>query len=92
MAAVALMSDVIDVDAVSDEAAAMRHLEACNPAVLVVMEAPVTARNYTGYKKIKNGACVAYARSDIDLVQVRGPKAHFFYCPLLEKAKFKFGR
>ena len=76
MAAVTLMSDVIDVDAVSDEAAAMRHLEASNPAILVVMETPAAPRNFASYKKVKNGACVAYARSDIDLVQVTPPAQH----------------
>ena len=47
---VSLMAAVIDVDAVSDEAAAMRHLEASNPAVLAVIGGDMRARTFATYK------------------------------------------
>ena len=48
---VPLMSVVIDVDAVSDEAAAMRHLEASNPAIMVVLGGDMRApRAFATYK------------------------------------------
>ena len=48
---VPLMSVVIDVDAVSDEAAAMHHLEASNPAIMVVVGGDMRApRAFATYK------------------------------------------
>ena len=48
---VSLMAAVIDVDAVSDEAAAMRHLEASNPAILAVIGGEMrTPRTFATYK------------------------------------------
>ena len=48
---VSLMSAVIDVDAVSDEAAAMRHLEASNPTILTVIGGDMRApRTFATYK------------------------------------------
>ena len=50
---VSLMAAVIDVDAVSDEAAAMRHLEASNPAILAVIGGDMRApRTFATYKVI----------------------------------------
>ena len=50
---VSLMAAVIDVDAVSDEAAALRHLEATNPAILTVVGGDLRApRNFATYRVI----------------------------------------
>ena len=65
---VPLMSVVIDVDAVSDEAAAMRHLEASNPAIMVVLGGDMRApRAFATYKVNLSSPQICYYRDSFFL-------------------------
>ena len=63
------MTTIIEVDAVADEAAAIKHLKAVSPAVLMLNKNYThIPREFTNYKVVDINTCLVYARTDIECV------------------------